>query len=212
MMLRRVTTMIDSLASIIRTLSDGGMSGHLIARRRNGGQSEDGEIFFVHGKIIDAKTADRVGIDALNWMKTWKDCIFSFRPSRDSEHIPVLSPEVLRNQTNAQPTKEATEPRQTSPIRKLARVLNKEPENANSPVVDPETLLPEAIPYRAEDYDKALQLMRQKAYSRVHLHIFLLVDGHRSVAELIRLTSRRKDQIVRLLRDLETLGVIYIPR
>src|SRR6266567_5597563 len=103
-MLDRVTTTIDSLAKIIQTLSSGGMSGRLLARRKLGMRLEEGEIVFTKGKIVEAKAAYRMGVEALDWMRTWKDCAFSFHPSKESQHIPILPPEVRSNAASAKNT------------------------------------------------------------------------------------------------------------
>src|SRR5690349_1251960 len=100
-MLNRITTTIDSLAKIIQTLSSGSMSGRLIARREYGTGLEEGEIFFTKGKIVEAKTAYRVGVEALNWMRTWQDCAFSFHPAKESQHTPILPPTVLSDAARA---------------------------------------------------------------------------------------------------------------
>jgi Domain of unknown function (DUF4388) len=208
-MARRVTTTVDSLVTIIQTLSNGGMSGHLIAQRRNAtGSSDEGEIFFVHGGIIEAKAAYRRGVDALIWMSTWEDCTFSFRPSKESEHIPVLSPDLLNPATK----RNTTDLNYIPSIRKIVREKSKKKtEDTEALMVPPNPLSPDVIPSRTEAYDKALQLLKIAEYSRIHHHIFLLVDGHRSVGELIRLTGRRKDDVVKILRDLEKLHIIRIP-
>ncbi|SRR5579884_1606102 len=212
-MSRRVTTTVDSLATIIQTLSNGGMSGHLIARRSNAmGSSEEGEISFVRGGIVEAKTGYRRGVDALIWMSGWEDCTFSFRPSKESEHVPVLSPDILRHKAKAPAMSNTPEREQLLSVRKLAREKHKKmPVDTDALIVPPKPLPREAVPSRTEAYDQALQLLKIAEYSRIHHHMFLLVDGRRSVTELIRLTGRREDDVARLLRDLERLHIIHIP-
>lgn len=202
-MLDRVTTTIDSLAKIIQTLSSGGMSGRLIARREMEMRLEEGEILFTKGKIVEAKTAYRVGVEALNWMRTWQDCAFSFHPSRESQHIPVRG--------NGANVRNTTGLNQTSPVKKPLGVRRQKSETSSLVAVQQDTLFPEAVPYRTQDNDKALQLLKEAACSRIHRHIFLLVDGHRSINDLMRLIGREKDEVVKLLRDLEKLDVIHIP-
>lgn len=205
-MLDRVTTTIDSLAKIIQTLSSGGMSGRLLARREHDMRLEEGEIFFTKGKIVDAKAAYRVGVEALDWMRTWQDCAFSFHPSKESQHIPILPPTVLIDAANARST---TGFNQAPPVKKPLGVRRQKPDTSKLVVVLQETLLPEAVPYRTQAADKALQLLKEEACSRIHRHIFLLVDGHRSVSDLMRLIGRDKDEVVKLLRDLEKLDIIH---
>jgi hypothetical protein len=206
-MLDRITTTIDSLAEIIQTLSSGGMSGRLLARRERDMRLEEGEILFTKGKIVDAKAAYRVGIEALDWMRTWQDCAFSFRPSKESQHISILPPTAPNDVANAKST---TGFNQVSPVKKPLGVRRQKSDTSSLVAVQPETLLPEAVPYRTQADDKALQLLKKGACSRIHRHIFLLVDGHRSVSDLMRLIGRDKDEVVKLLRYLEKLDIIHI--
>jgi hypothetical protein len=210
-MLRRVTTTVDSLANIIQTLANGSMSGHLIARRENDTGFEEGELSFAQGRIVKAKVAHRSGVDALNWMKTWKGCTFSFHPSKESKHIPALTPDVLNDPTDVPVRRNTAELEQVPLVRRLSGENGKKSETAKVLAVRPDAMFPGAVPYRTEADDKALQLLKATEYGRVHRHIFLLVDGYRSVVELIRLTGRDKDEVVKALRDLEKLRVIHIP-
>jgi len=141
-------------------------------------------------------------------MKTWQDCAFSFQPSKESQHIPILPPTILSDAANARDT---TGLHQVPPVRKPLGVRRQKSETSKLVVVLQETLFPEAVPYRTQAVDKALQLIKEEAYSRIHRHIFLLVDGHRSVSDLMRLIGRDKDEVVKLLRDLEKLDIIQIP-
>lgn len=211
-MSRRVTTTVDSLVTIIQTLSNGGMSGHLIAKRNNAmGSSEEGEIFFVRGGIVEAKTGYRRGVDALIWMSSWEDCTFSFQPSKESEHVPVLSPDILKHETKAPIMSNTPERKHIPSVRKIVGEKDKKKlVDTDALIVPPKPLSREVVPSRTEAYDQALQLMRVAEYSRIHHHMFLLVDGRRSVAELIRITGRREDDVARFLRDLERLHIIHI--
>ncbi len=211
-MVDRVTTTVDSLAKIIQTLANGSMSGHLIARRDNKRILEEGEIFFVYGKIVAAKAVDRVGVDALNWMKVWKDCTFSFSPSKESKHIPILAPGLLNNPTNTVPMTSRTDTRKIPSVRKVVNESGKGAENPIFQLALPESLSPQAVPYRTETDARALQILKATEYSRLHRHLFLLVDGHRTVAELMRLTGRNIDEVTKYLRDLEKLPIIHIPQ
>lgn len=207
-MLDRVTTTIDSLAKIIQTLSSGGMSGRLIARRETEMRLEEGEILFTKGKIVDAKTAYRVGIEALDWMKTWQDCAFSFHPAKESQHIPTLPPAALSDAARAGDT---TGLNQVSPVRKPLGARRQKSDTASLVAVQQETLSLEVVPARTQANEKALQLLMEAAYSRTHRHIFLLIDGHRSVSDLMRLIGRDNDEVVKLLRELKKLDIIHIP-
>jgi len=56
----------------------------------------------------------------------------------------------------------------------------------------------------------ALRGIEKRHLSRAHRHIFLLIDGKRSLGDLQRVTGRNSEEISRLLRDLEQAGLICI--
>jgi predicted transcriptional regulator len=54
----------------------------------------------------------------------------------------------------------------------------------------------------------AIQILNEKRFSRLHLRLFLLVDGQRSVVELARLIGKKPEEVQKLLNDLEAIGII----
>jgi hypothetical protein len=198
MMLHRVTTTIDSLSEVILTLAYGGMSGLLIARRENDPQAEEGKILFSQGKIVEATAPYRMGADALAWMRTWKGCVFSFHPSEESQHMLAVSPKVLDNRIG---TGKIAAPRREPPAGGVS-------ETAKGTVVLPNAQFSGRVPYRIESNEKALQWLKAARHSRLHRHVFLLVDGRRSVDDLVRLTGHGRDEVISCLRDLKKLRII----
>lgn len=55
-----------------------------------------------------------------------------------------------------------------------------------------------------------MHLIEQMGLSRTHRRLFLLIDGGRTVKELIRLMSQNPEDVQRLLYDLERAGVIQL--
>ena len=55
-----------------------------------------------------------------------------------------------------------------------------------------------------------MRLIEQMGLSRTHRRLFLLIDGGRTVKELIRLMAHEPEAVQRLLQDLERAGVIQI--
>ncbi len=47
--------------------------------------------------------------------------------------------------------------------------------------------------------------------SRTHRHLLLLIDGQRSILELVRLIGRSEQEVASFLHDLEQATVIQIP-
>jgi len=65
-----------------------------------------------------------------------------------------------------------------------------------------------ARPLRIQHDDTGIQILNRKKFSRVHLHLFLLVDGQRNIVELARLIGKTPEEVQKLLIDLEAIGII----
>ncbi len=65
-----------------------------------------------------------------------------------------------------------------------------------------------ARPLRIQHDDVAIQTLNEKRFSRLHLRLFLLVDGQRNVVELARLIGKKPEEVQKLLNDLEAIGII----
>lgn len=64
------------------------------------------------------------------------------------------------------------------------------------------------IPFRLLQGPEALSYIQRAGLSRLHRHIFFLLDGQRSADDLARLTGHQLIDILRLLADLERVGLI----
>jgi hypothetical protein len=65
-----------------------------------------------------------------------------------------------------------------------------------------------ARPLRTQPNDTGIQLLNQKRFSRLHLHLFLLVDGQRNIIELARIIGKKPEEVQQLLSDMEAIGII----
>jgi hypothetical protein len=70
--------------------------------------------------------------------------------------------------------------------------------------------LPSPVPMRLIDGDDALRLIERYRLSRHHRHIFFLLNGQRSAADIVRLTRRPLYEIQQVLEDLEQYGLIRL--
>src|SRR5262245_50108303 len=75
-------TETDRLANVIQVLQLGQKTGRLVVERNNGPQSEQGTITFVNGQVVQASVNQQQGPDALNWLKSWGACRFTFTPEQ----------------------------------------------------------------------------------------------------------------------------------
>jgi hypothetical protein len=68
--------------------------------------------------------------------------------------------------------------------------------------------LKEQAPYRLWQGSDALAFLNKVKVSRLHKHVFLLLDGQRTIGDLVRITGHSFEEIAHLLNDLERLGII----
>src|SRR5579883_403545 len=227
-------TVTDRLANVIEVIQLGRKTGQLSVERGAGSTYEEGYISFLNGQIIQAVTGWRSGQEALNWLSDWGTCRFTFIPdasARTTSKLPALS---APSTSPLSPTASASQkvlPAVAQPARPLPPVQRpvstgktESPGgtsqlspgfpvsgagatgNSVAAPVYPDT--EPLAPYRTRQLDEALWLLERRGLSRAHRHLFLLIDGQRTVAELVRLTGRRQDEVQQLLRDLETATLI----
>ena len=210
-------TATDRLVNIIQSIQLGRASGVLTARRGEGATQEEGLIVFVNGQVAEASVGRRTGSGALNWLSTWGGCRFSFVPS-DASPIATLSlpssPGAIGDQhrnTGSYPRIQApTSDKQSGPLGRQSDSLTPSGPHTSA-AGQPSPSAPIAIiPSTTLPLGQALRWIEQSRLSRIHKHLFLLIDGHRSVTELVRLTGKNQDEVHGLLRDLVHTGVIRI--
>ena len=210
-------TATDRLVTIIKSIQLGRLSGILTARRGEGVTEEEGTIAFVNGQVTQANVGRRSGSGALNWLSTWGMCRFSFVPSGTSPiTLPSIpsSPGAIGDQHRGNGSypriQTPTSDKQSGPLGKQSSSLL--PGDQDGPVAEQPN--PSAhmtiIPHTTRPLSEALRWIEQRRLSRIHKHVFLLVDGHRSVKELVHLSGKNQDEVHGLLRDLVRIGVIQI--
>jgi hypothetical protein len=67
-----------------------------------------------------------------------------------------------------------------------------------------------AIPVHLHSAEISIQQIEQFGYPRCYRQLCLLIDGHRSIADLSRLLHRLPLDVVKMLADLEKIGSIQI--
>lgn len=195
-------TSTDRLANVIEVIQLGRKTGILTAERNAGTILEQGMITFVKGQVTQASAGQYTGFPAFSVLKTWGACRFSFTPvdaSRTTQPLTTITGEAptLRG-FSTDPTLRARAPANHGPI------------TPGGPGMDGASSNPAegGLPYPALPYDEALVWIERSGLSRAHRQLFLLIDGQRTKAELVRLTGRGEGEVYALLRDLEAVGVI----
>jgi predicted transcriptional regulator len=182
----QAATSTDRLANVIQVIQLGRKTGTLTAERDGSTGPEQGIIFFVNGQVTRARVHHLEGTAALQWLNTWSTCRFTFAPSTSqvtTAKLPVVPLDAMLDHET---------------IRGAAT-----PRGSNGQA------RPDAhTPFQHGPLDDALRAIEQAHLSRAHRRLYLLIDGHRSPAELARLMGRGQHEIDALLRDLERAGVI----
>jgi hypothetical protein len=187
----------DRLVGIIAAIKLERKSGQLRVRRGEGLTSEEGALTFVQGQVTQAHVGRRNGSDALNWLSTWGQAHYTFTSTLapDGEEgvslalseSPVSSPERAR----------------TDPLPDM-RVHTDKLELTPSLPSDRE------VPYTSAELTEALAGIERAGLSRSHRRLYLLIDGHRSIHDLVPLVGRKAEEVRSMLHDLEWLGIIRI--
>ncbi len=199
-------TVIDKLVNLIQKLQSKRETGQLTSRHGDGIATEEGIIVFANGKITEARVGRRTGSEALNKLSTWENCLCWFVLSIDNtmephthDSLDVHTEISITTQTNTSPlVLFPPSGKRTDPLEE-----DRWTERSVSPPV------PE-VPYPVIPLQPALSKIERLGLSRAHRRFFLLIDGRRSVPDLIRLTGREKDYVYQILRDLERAMLIRI--
>lgn len=184
LMLHKRGTLTDQLNSVIQVIQLGKRTGLLRVEREEGTHLLAGEITFIYGHITQAWCEHLVGPEAVQLLTTWRKCRFLFLVG-NMERTTSSQPQGMRRPTT-QPL-----PEQLSPS------LSPVPYDRG-----------DAIPQRLNHPEVALHILEQAGLSRLHRHLFLLIDGHRTTTELARLIGRKQHETSMLLNDLQRIGII----
>ncbi len=196
-------TVTDRLLNVIQVLQLGKKTGHLTVERDEGKGQEKGEIIFVQGQVTQAYGGNLRGQEALNWLSTWGACRFIFVPATPEKTTSPLASEPIGPPRTTQSLGD-TNPRFTAAM----PVLHQRSGWPNTTDQLASSSPGPAVPRRIRSVNVSLHLLDQERLSRAHRQLFLLIDGNRTIAELVRLTGRPFEEIQRLLQELEHIGVI----
>lgn len=196
----------DNLANIINMIQQQRMSGELRAKRSEDTNEEVGLILFTDGQVVYAQVGSYRGVVAFKTLYTWKQSIFIFVASSSnsthqtpslSQSSPVL-PSPSRPLQPLPPTQRDTLPLPAN-----------EQQQANAPT-DSISLI--TVPRATMSVIKAIGVINQASLPRTYRQVFLLIDGQHSVNDLIGMTGISREEILQMLRTLESLAVIILSK
>ena len=188
-------TLTDRLANVIEVIQLGRKTGILTAERNVGSMLEHGMITFVNGRVIQASFGQHTGFPAFSVLKTWSTCRFTFTPS-DTSQITQQITQPLTSVTDEVSTQRGFV---TDPTLRTPAMTNHKQNGL---------IAAGGVPSPIRPYDEALVWIERVGLSRAHRRLFLLIDGYRTIPELVRLMGRGEDEVNALLRDLEGANLI----
>jgi len=178
-------TATKKLTDVIQMLQMASKTGTLLVNRDGKSNTiEQGALSLQHGQIIDASLGPYRGAEALRRLQEWQSCYFVFQAPSQQGSGPLPSLQM----SPAAPNLSAGHNSGPTPAYSI-------PGGGN-------------VPLRMREIDNILPYFNRLGLSRMHRQLFLLIDGHRTVPELIRLMGHRTDEIHTLLNDLERAGLV----
>ncbi len=202
------TTSTDRLANVIEVIQLGHKTGILMAERVTGSVLEQGVITFISGQVFQASIGHHKGFPAFRVLKTWGACRFAFTPSDPPQITQPLPPVSGDSSAFRALATDPTLPTQSMVNHKQSgsmAVMEQGMKDAGSIQPDPPA---GGIPYPILPYEEALAWIERMGLSRAHRRLFLLIDGYRTLPELVRLMGRVQEEVNALLLDLEGAGLI----
>ena len=225
----------ESLSDIVQMISSRRRSGLLSLERYNAGRFEEGEIYFEKGRPAQAFFERFSGQEALATLSSWRNVYYSFTADVP---VPVVSPmsgstppyagteplAKLRHTTGSvnefpptsplrQPSQQRTPTGPQLPIRHTSSPnlppqegITRERTTGYNPASGSGDNWGFAalVPHRLSNEQNVLSL----PLSRPQRSIYLLVDGARTVADLVRCTGKPMQDVERLLMELKQQGLI----
>ncbi|MFL5658620.1 MAG: DUF4388 domain-containing protein [Ktedonobacteraceae bacterium] len=206
-MQQQPATLTDRLANVIEVIQLGRKTGILTAERDTGSMLEHGMITFVKGQVTQTSVGQHTGFPAFKVLKTWGTCRFAFTPS-DTSQITQQTTQPLSPITGEASTQRGfvTDPTLRIPATGkqngvMAAGMNSVRSMHSGPAAG-------GVPSPIRPYNEALVWIERVGLSRAHRRLFLLIDGYRTIPELVRLMGRGEDEVNALLRDLEGANLI----
>ncbi len=187
---------MSDLFALIRTRRQ---SGLLSIERYENGRFEEGEISFQKGQPVDAHVGNRGGQDAISWLLMWRQVYFLFTPDSlaSTNIVPPASP---------QPPVQTTRPLSPLPPERPQSNANIHPLSLAPPTSNAKSAFYNRVPRKLVHEQNIMEL----PLTRPQRSLYLLIDGHRTVADLIRFTNKDVQEVYHLLTELQSRGLILV--
>jgi hypothetical protein len=222
----------DQLINVIQVLQLGRKTGELTAERQIGPQIEVGVIKFVRGQVTFAQCGQLSGQSALHSLQIWGQCRFVFTNATGEKNTGPLQHnnlsvpnQPMRQDSSTLPALRAVSPARPSnntgslsarPSNNTGSLSARPSNNTGSLAARPSnstgslSSLANLVPRRMFSADEGMYRLNQANPSRLHRHLYQLINNQRSCAELVRLVNRHPEEVLQILGDLERVGIIQL--
>lgn len=227
----------ESLADLLELIRMRRQSGLLSIEPIQATYFEEGEIYIQAGQPTYAHTGQLSGQEALFRMLSWRQVYFTFMANQP--HLPVNIPSAYRSNNNiaiaanGSPTSPGLNPSLLDTRRNIPAVSLSHPTSATSPKLPQVNLNRTPDEGSERDTRQAPNTSDSKASSpgfewlaprklgndrevlslpltRPQRSIYMLVNGHRTIADLSRCMRKSLLEVERLLTELQERGLISI--
>lgn len=196
-------TATDKLVDVIQMLQMSRKTGILhVNRDASDNTVEQGAVMLQNGQIMDASLGPYRGAEAFQRLQGWASCYFVFQasaqPPQGARQISPSLPPTQMSPVNRNPASGFgnTGPLPNRGFGNTGPLPIRGPGGARN------------VPSRTREVSAILPHFNRLGLTRLHRQLFLLIDGQRSVPELILLVGHRTDEVDTLLDDLERAGLI----
>jgi hypothetical protein len=197
----------DRLYFIIQTIQLGQKTGMLRAVRRENNVIEEGSIAFYQGQVLEARVGERTGTQAFNMLNNWGVCQYTF--DAGTAEIKSVLTRLPSQSSSTQSLPKITLDKPVSPLRKQHMpAQDSQSPAAEQQMLSSHILSPTAVPYLVMPLNIALTIANELNFSRHHRQVLMLINGQRTVADIMRLTGRSSQYISSMLLELERAGAL----
>ena len=219
----------ESLADVLELVRMRRQSGLLSVERTQANRFEEGEIYFQAGQPTYAHTGQLLGQEALHRMLGWRQIYFTFLAD---QRRPVANiPSAFSNTpvaANSPPLPPGPNPSLLNTNRNIPAISLPPPTSPRPPQVNVNRITGESSEldnrYMQNTFDSnasapGLEWLAPRKrgndrdvlslpLTRPQRSIYMLVDGHRTVADLSRCIRKSVPEVERLLSELQERGLI----
>lgn len=195
----------ESVGNLLEVARAQQRSGLLRAEYSQNGRLEEGEIYLFAGQPIYARAGRLVGVEALNYVLSWRNIYFSF--VTDVPRPPANIFPALRQSSMTTPLSPDTQ-RFTPPSFPVTGGLRWRESSAHAAV--PPQKGTSGIEYLIPQKNEPERDIFSLGLTRRQRLIYFMVDGQRTVADLARTTNKTVLEVELVLGELQELGLIAL--